>query len=237
MVSNGKSRNPQDMACRSLPEIVTSYITSVRKHQPHGPYHLGGWSAGGVIAYAVAQQLVAEGEEVASLQVLDSPPPTRGLDKLPDRFFDHCSEVGIFGNELMVSGEAASATANTKVPDWLMPHFRATIELLSRYVAPPFIASSDKQPRVSIVWAGTCAFDNGKYAPLPAQTSEDPDTEGMKFLTQQREDFGAGDWANLFPGNQLDVHVVENEHHFSMMRGEGAAKLAKFMRLGLGAEC
>lgn len=178
---------------------------------------------------------MSEGEEVASLQFLDSPPPTRGLDRLPERFFDHCSSVGIFGNELMAEGPAASATTKPKVPDWLMPHFRATIELLHEYVAQP-MSACDKQPKVTLVWAGSSAFDDGKYAPLPTQTSDDPDTDGMKFLTQQRDDFGAGEWADLFPDNQINVHVVENEHHFSMMRGDGAVRLVEFMRQALGTE-
>lgn len=223
----------------TLPEILTSYITSLRNHQPHGPYHLGGWSAGGVLAYAIAQRLLLEGEEISTLHFIDSPPPTKGLDRLPDRFFDHCSDVGIFGKELLDDGKGKE---KTKVPDWLMPHFRATIELLHEYVAEPMNESESKKMKVTIVWAGTSPFDEGKYAPLPTATAMeqngdgDGENEGMKFLTQKRRDFGPGDWAELFPGGELEVHVVEGEHHFSMMRGEGAGRLVGFLRRGLGVE-
>jgi pimeloyl-ACP methyl ester carboxylesterase len=215
----------------TLTDIVTSYLTSVRKHQPSGPYHLGGWSAGGILAYAVALELMAQGEEIASLMFIDSPPPTKGLDRLPERFFDHCSSVGIFGSELI--GDSGPTAAPTKIPNWLMPHFRATIEMLHHYVAPPMSPSpGQKMPKVTLVWAGSSPFDGDRYAAMPTATAANggQDTEGMKFLTKAREDFGPGEWAHLFPGSSIDVHVMEGEHHFSMMRGEGAEKLAGMIK-------
>jgi len=224
-------KNPHEMAGQDLQRILGSYIVSLRRHQPHGPYHLGGWSAGGILAYAIAQRLIADGESVATLQLIDSPAPTRGLDRLPDHFFDHCSHVGIFGSEMVADGSSTSAAP--KVPDWLMPHFRATIEMLHDYHATPMAV--EQQPRVSIIWAGSSAFKGGNYAPLPtASINEERTSEGMKFLTEKRKDLGPGEWGDLFPGQELQVHVLETEHHFSMMRGEGAKRLSALIR---GAIC
>jgi iterative type I PKS product template protein len=218
-------KNPHEMAGHDLQRILSSYIASVRRHQPHGPYHLGGWSAGGILAYAIAQRLIADGESIATLQLIDSPAPTRGLDRLPDRFFDHCSSVGIFGSELATDGGSAAP----KVPDWLMPHFRATIEMLHDYRAPPMAV--EQQPKVSIIWAGSSAFDGGNYAPLPAAGPADEETgEGMAFLTEKRKELGPGEWARLFPGQKIRVHALESEHHFSMMRGEGAKQLSALIK-------
>jgi naphtho-gamma-pyrone polyketide synthase len=107
-----------------------------------------------------------------------------------------------------------------RLPDWLMPHFRATIDMLHDCHAPPMAV--EQQPKVSIIWAGSSAFDGGNYAPLPAAAVNEETGEGMAFLTEKRKDFGSGEWANLFPSQEIQVHVVEDEHHFSMMRGEGA---------------
>ncbi|HVY40602.1 MAG TPA: amino acid adenylation domain-containing protein [Polyangia bacterium] len=57
---------------RSVPEMVAAYVAAVRAVHPHGPYRLLGWSAGGVIAYAMAARLVEEGETVAWVGVVDS---------------------------------------------------------------------------------------------------------------------------------------------------------------------
>lgn len=48
------------------------YLELVRELQPHGPYRLGGWSLGGCVAYEMAQQLRAAGEEVAFVAVIDT---------------------------------------------------------------------------------------------------------------------------------------------------------------------
>jgi aspartate racemase len=58
----------------SLEEMAALYIKEIRAVQPEGPYFLGGYSLGGVIAYEMAQQLSAGGEEVALVALLDSYP-------------------------------------------------------------------------------------------------------------------------------------------------------------------
>jgi len=50
-------------------------IAEMRRIQPIGPYHLLGWSYGGVVAYEMACQLEAAGEKVATLTLLDSELP------------------------------------------------------------------------------------------------------------------------------------------------------------------
>ncbi|QMU22754.1 non-ribosomal peptide synthetase [Gordonia rubripertincta] len=59
----------------SLTEIAALHVSAVRRRQPSGPYHLVGWSLGGVIAHEMSRQLVEAGEEVDVLMVLDSRPP------------------------------------------------------------------------------------------------------------------------------------------------------------------
>jgi thioesterase domain-containing protein/acyl carrier protein len=54
----------EDMASRYLSEIGTV--------QPTGPYHLGGYSMGGLVAYEMARQLRAAGEDVGLLALFDT---------------------------------------------------------------------------------------------------------------------------------------------------------------------
>jgi thioesterase domain-containing protein len=44
--------------------MAAEYVAAVRTVQPRGPYHLGGYSFGGLVAFEMAQQLVHSGEEV-----------------------------------------------------------------------------------------------------------------------------------------------------------------------------
>ncbi|KWT62718.1 hypothetical protein ADL21_06555 [Streptomyces albus subsp. albus] len=62
----------------TIEEMARAYVTRLRDVQPTGPYHLLGWSFGGLVAHAMATRLQAEGEEVALLALLDSYPPVPG---------------------------------------------------------------------------------------------------------------------------------------------------------------
>lgn len=54
-------------------EMARDNIAEVRTVQPHGPYLIGGFSGGGLVAYEMAQQLLADGEETALVVMLDTP--------------------------------------------------------------------------------------------------------------------------------------------------------------------
>lgn len=227
------TRNPQLMEKSTLDALLETYLTALRSQQPRGPYHLGGWSAGGIIAYALASRLLAANEEVSTLILIDSPSPAGGLDRLPQSFFDHCSRIGIFESEM--NGRTVPLTAKSSTPpQWLIPHFHATIELLHHYRALPLPLLKERNSlRVTIIWAGACAFDDAKYAHMPDEGAcSATEMEGIRFLTQQRTDFGPGKWAQLFSSHEVVVRTIEGENHFSMMR-RGAPELAHVIRAAL----
>ena len=66
----------------SMTELAADYVAQIRSVQPRGPYHLLGWSAGGIIGHEVAVQLREAGEEVATLAMLDAY-PADGFRLLP----------------------------------------------------------------------------------------------------------------------------------------------------------
>jgi thioesterase domain-containing protein/acyl carrier protein len=57
----------------SFEEAAKDYIEEIRKIQPEGPYLLGGFSGGGITAYEMARQLLAQGEKVLQVIMLDTP--------------------------------------------------------------------------------------------------------------------------------------------------------------------
>ena len=69
----------------SFAEAASDYITELRTVQPKGPYLLGGFSGGGLTAYEMARQLVAAGERVERLILLDTPLPWKGVVGRSDR--------------------------------------------------------------------------------------------------------------------------------------------------------
>ncbi|MGW6698363.1 amino acid adenylation domain-containing protein [Nocardia sp. NPDC055049] len=62
----------REPSARSIEEFAQRYVREIRAVQPSGPYHLLGWSFGGLIAQAMAVQLQAAGEQVGVVALLDT---------------------------------------------------------------------------------------------------------------------------------------------------------------------
>jgi len=67
----------------TVEEMARYYLSAIRKRQPHGPYLLGGWSMGGIIAFEIAQQLYMQGEDVKLLAIVDAIAPTDKRSGIP----------------------------------------------------------------------------------------------------------------------------------------------------------
>ena len=98
-------KDPTKWEC-GIEVLSLVYLAEIKRRQPKGPYIIGGWSAGGVLAYAVAQALLAANEKVEKLLLLDSPCPV-DLDPLPARLHIFFNEIGLLG-----TGDP------TKTPKW-----------------------------------------------------------------------------------------------------------------------
>ncbi len=63
-----------DEEVRPVPveETAATYLTALREHQAHGPYHLAGYSYGGLLVYEMARQLIDAGETVAFAGLFDT---------------------------------------------------------------------------------------------------------------------------------------------------------------------
>jgi amino acid adenylation domain-containing protein len=66
-----------------IEDMAAYYIDAIRTVRPDGPYLLGGWSMGGVIAYEMARQLEARGQQVLLLALMDARPATSVDDAAP----------------------------------------------------------------------------------------------------------------------------------------------------------
>jgi thioesterase domain-containing protein len=67
---------PQDVrllpAAPSIEEMAAAHLAALRAVRPNGPYVIGGFCIGGLVAYELAQQIEASGESVEMLLVIDA---------------------------------------------------------------------------------------------------------------------------------------------------------------------
>ncbi|WP_293118322.1 non-ribosomal peptide synthetase [Moorena sp. SIO4G3] len=98
-----------------IEDMASCYIEALQTIQPVGPYYLGGWSLGGIIAWEMAQQLSAAGEDVALLALIDSYSPV-AIDR-PEQVDQQmmasslAKDLGsVFGTERQIAVEKLTAS-------------------------------------------------------------------------------------------------------------------------------
>ncbi len=74
----------------SVENMAVRYLRMIKKRQPYGPYFLGGYSFGGVVAYEMARLLENEGEQVSFLALFDTMSPT--VSQSPYNFTERMSK-------------------------------------------------------------------------------------------------------------------------------------------------
>ena len=99
-----------------IDEVAAQYLREVQAIQPEGPYHLVGYSIGGLIAYEMAQQLRQHGHEVALLGLLDPTPPysairsRRRIQKIPAHH-----RVGLLSQLSLLKGVSLVGTYKLRI--------------------------------------------------------------------------------------------------------------------------
>jgi iterative type I PKS product template protein len=222
---------PTQYTC-GIEKVAELFLEEVRRRQPKGPYYLGGWSAGGVIAYQMVLHLIAQGEKCENLILFDSPCPVR-LEALPHRLHEFFGSVGLLGS----GGKAP--------PEWLLPHFDYSIKALTEYM--PKAIDPAKSPKVFAIWAtdGVCKNPSDPRPPPQAD-----DSKSMKWLLENRTDFGYNGWDQILPAAQITCTTFEGVNQyvtlqaifkktltsrsFTMMREPQVKKLAPLIKKGLG---
>lgn len=202
------ARDPENMNC-THGAMIESFCNEIRRRQPRGPYHLGGWSSGGAFAYVVAEALVNQGEEVHSLIIIDAPIP-QAMEQLPRAFYEHCNSIGLFATQ-----PGASPDGSTEPPSYLILHFIAVVDVMLDYKLAPLHAR--RMPKVGIVWAADTVMDE----------RDAPKMKGMHFMIQKRTEFGPDGWDTIMPGASFDIVRADGANHFTLMVGCALAAIER----------
>ncbi|CRG92674.1 hypothetical protein PISL3812_09738 [Talaromyces islandicus] len=186
--------------CCSIEEIAREYVQEIRKRQPHGPYVLGGWSAGGYYSYEVACELIRQGERVKKLILLDSP-CRPDFEELPMEVVQYLSKKNLMGNW-------DRSARHTSVPSWVIEHFRSTLRAVREYVPVPMDAA-DAPDEVCIIWS--------REGVMPAnqlrRTGLDLRVRVARFLLEGKPDLtSAYGWDRLFPGAHISISSISGNH-------------------------
>jgi amino acid adenylation domain-containing protein len=75
----------------TVEEMAADYVKEIRILQPEGPYFVGGYSIGGLLAFEIAHQLKSQGQEVGLLALID-PTSMENQEKKQDKDLQHVQE-------------------------------------------------------------------------------------------------------------------------------------------------
>jgi thioesterase domain-containing protein/acyl carrier protein len=224
-----------------IESMATDYIEELRAIESAGPYHLGGWSMGGVIAFEMARQLQQAGEQVALLALIDTRAPTGELRQISDYSLlaSFAQEIGLALNDLSVSWDAilqlplveqiniilTEAKRTGVVPDDLsltdLRHFfnifKTNAEVMKSYVPGVY------HGRITLFAASQSVNANGSKKSI-SQTVKRLRGGGKKRPSEEANE-GWAQWTS-----QGVERVIIPGDHYSVMRPPQVGLLAEHLR-------
>ncbi|EED16360.1 polyketide synthase, putative [Talaromyces stipitatus ATCC 10500] len=187
----------------SIEEIAHIMLQAVQSIQPHGPYTLAGWSAGGMYAFEAARQLTQAGETVSKLILIDSPCRST-YEPMPINLLNFLVSSTIF-----------------KASNRIVDHFRSTIRALQNY--SPTEIDASRAFEVFIIWAEKGLSEDLKDA---ERGNVDWSHGVANWLFKREANAGPLGWEKLLPGRPISVTDVAG-NHFSMVNALNSKSLGR----------
>lgn len=209
----------QEEAQTSIEEMAAFYVEAIRAAQPEGPYLLGGWSMGGLVAFEMAQQLEALGQQVSLLALIDTMVPT-AENQLAE--LDELSLMANFALDMGLSLEQLRVS-----PDELLllnpqQQLAYVLELARESnVLPPDIELSQIERLYHAFKTNVRAMMN--YMPPKPLTGQITLFKAEETLEEQGD--SQGSWEDFVQEGVELVKVPGN--HFTMMRTPHVKALAE----------
>lgn len=195
----------------SLVEMADDYARSIDARQPTGSLVLGGWSLGGVIAFAVVRQLLDRGRSVGGLILLDSSVP----EQIDEASADAGQEYGLALN----LSDLGALTPDEQLP-FLYRHAER-LGVLDQQAPQAVIEKTIAELQQLFAHHVRLSQDlTLQKIDVPTLLLRPRDVPGTP---DPRPDRGWGRWTG-----PITVHSVAGHHH-SMVQPPGVSEIAEFI--------
>jgi thioesterase domain-containing protein len=219
-------------------KMARDYIQDVRRVQPNGPYALGGFCFGGLVAYEMACQLRDAGEDVSHLILIDSVSPNAAVDsaKYLDGFdFVNAEKAAESDQNRDFSPDMVKGYFNRFI-DWVRRRWRyersARIEKMQRLLGRLFIWFGQPVPlrlRGAVTMkadaAAAALYDPPHYCGSVLLVRCTEDGSGNEERNRYWTEHPAYGWDDLVAGS-IDVRDL-NTHHGEVLRPPYVYSLAE----------
>jgi len=133
-------------------DIAAAYVKDISEVQPEGPYFIVGLCFGGLVAFEMARLLLARGEMIGFLALLD--PPLPGSRQTPFRLSDVAEITGRF----LRKDRAQRADIARRFVGGLLERSRARWQTLVMRLSPRGLGAPDRLERRVLNFAATMQF-------------------------------------------------------------------------------
>ncbi|RPH53697.1 non-ribosomal peptide synthetase, partial [bacterium] len=213
-----------DVPHGGVAEMAAEYLAAIRALQPHGPYLLGGWSFGALVALEMARQLEEQGERVGLLALIDAAPAQGGAAELPE--LDEVAALQLLAGDLGgLAGrplEIAEAELASLAPEERLGRVLERATALG--LLPPDLSVEQVRHLARLYQANARAM--ASYAP-PACDSRITLLLGTESPSRER----VGEWRRIAAGG-LEVLEVPGDH-YTLLQEPRVGDLAAALRAHL----
>jgi NADPH:quinone reductase-like Zn-dependent oxidoreductase/thioesterase domain-containing protein/acyl carrier protein len=210
----------------TMDEMIRDYVSAARELQPAGPYHLAGWSAGGIVAHALAEALEKAGEKIALFAMFDAPLPSvfEGVNVDDDARF-LCELVSFAsrfsGTDVQIHHEELAKLAPEEQFQFALAEARKT------GIVPAETPEAYIRRLVRAGEANVRVLQGYEPSPLATTTrlfvpTSKTALQGLAGIAPVSDE--PPGWSNR-EGEQVELYEVPGDH-FTMMLGDGAALIA-----------
>ncbi len=208
----------------TVEDMAERYIEILRTKQPEGPYRLGGWSFGGVVAFEVARRLRQRGQEVALLTMIDSAFPVSDLlhhdqRRYPELFAEELiSSSGYpISNSLdeYISQQVATLTEQDE-------QLRAILEVLKENQVMPDMVFHQFKRYFTVFQSNLQAWL--RYQPESAQSYPG----AVTYIQSAETVEAATQWESLITG-PLTIHRLA-ANHYQIMQFPYVTQVGRILR-------
>ena len=218
--------NEKQFPIVQVENMASQYLQEIQTLQPQGPYFLGGYSFGGIIAYEIAQQLHCQGQKVAFLAMLDTCRPgyKRRLSFLK-RIYLHLNYIGQRRSKYIFhKAKSFYKHANFYIKQIFQHHLRLITQIFNPWT--PEINQHLHSHDIYIQAMNTYTFQpySGKVTLFRTKDENRTDAVGIEYDPK----FG---WGEIIIGD-LDVKYIPGSH-LSLLDEPNVRVLAKQMKICL----
>jgi len=191
-----------------IESMAAIYIEALKEIQANGPYYLGGWSMGGVVAWEMARQLLSLGQEVALVALIDSYTPIAAsleVEQIDEATLANslAADLGaMFGIELPISANDDSQQLQPE--DQLQSIFAAA---KCRNLLPPEVGIEQMRRLFQVFKANRIALANYQPQPYSGRVA-------LFSASEPQEDQG---WSSL-AAEEFPTYVIPGDHYGMMQQ-------------------